>query len=124
MRLLPILVAVFAFIAMAAPPKKVVIQTSAVCEMCKTSIEKNLLAIEGVAKAELDLVTKKVKIKYDDKLVDVATLRQAIANTGYAADDVPARPKAVEGLANCCKPKDTAKKGCAKSCAKTCDKEG
>lgn len=108
---------------MAAPPKKVVIQTNAICEMCKVSIEKNLLALEGVQTAELDLVTKKVKVKYDDDLVDVATLRQAIANTGYEADEVPARPKAQEALAACCKPK-TDEKACAKSCAKSCDKEG
>lgn len=123
MRILPILVVLFAFVAMAAPPKKVTIQTNAVCEMCKTSIEKNLMALEGVVKAELDLVTKKVKIKFDDELVDVATLRQSIANSGYQADEVPARPKAVEALANCCKPKGE-KQACEKACAKKCDQEG
>ncbi|NJC25339.1 heavy-metal-associated domain-containing protein [Neolewinella antarctica] len=123
MRFLPILVAVFAFLNMAAPPEKVTIQTNAICEMCKVSIEKNLLAIEGVQKAELDLVTKKVKIKFDDALVDVATLRQAIANTGYEADDVPPRPKAQANLANCCKPEELKEKTCSKSCAKTCDDE-
>lgn len=109
------------FFAMAAPPKKIVIQTNAICGMCETNIETGLLAIEGVQKADLDLVTKKVKIKYDADLVDVATLRQAIANVGYNADDVPARPKAQEALAACCKPKKAAAACCAdktKACKK------
>ncbi|TXF90692.1 heavy-metal-associated domain-containing protein [Neolewinella aurantiaca] len=119
MRNLFLFVALFGFIAMAAPPKKIVIQTNAICGMCKTNIEESLGALEGVKKVELDLVTKKVKIKYDDDVLDAATLRQAIANTGYNADDVPARPKAQEALAACCKPKPDA--CCAdktKSCAK------
>ena len=123
MRNLFLLLTLFTFVAMAVPPKKIVIQTNAVCGMCKTNIETSLAAIEGVKKAELDLVTKKVKIKYDDKAVDVATLRQAIANTGYDADEVPARPKAQEALAACCKPKKTAAKACCADKAKACKKE-
>jgi copper chaperone CopZ len=121
MRNLFLFVALFGFLAMAAPPKKIVIQTNAICGMCKTNIEESLGALEGVKKVELDLVTKKVKVKYDDKVLDVATLRQAIANTGYNADDVMARPKAQEALAACCKPKKAASACCsdkAKSCAK------
>lgn len=83
--------------------KKISIKTSAVCGMCKVAIEKALYALEGVKKAELDLVTKKVKIKYDAALVDVATLRQAISATGYDADEVPARKKAYDALPGCCK---------------------
>ncbi|PSR12926.1 MAG: MerP protein [Bacteroidetes bacterium] len=83
--------------------KKVIIKTSAVCGMCKTTIEKALQALDGVAKAELDLVTQKVTVRYDTNKLDVATLRQAVAAAGYDADEVPARPKAYENLPNCCK---------------------
>jgi copper chaperone CopZ len=121
MRQLFLFIALFGLIAMAPPTKKVTIQTNAQCGMCKTSIESNLTALEGVKSAELDLVTKKVKIKYDDKVLDVATLRQAIANTGYSADDVPARPKAQEALAACCKPKEACTKEAAGAC---CAKKG
>jgi copper chaperone CopZ len=121
MRNLLLFVALFGFLAMAAPPKKIVIQTNAICGMCKTNIETSLNGMEGVKTAELDLVTMKVKIKFDDKVVDADMLRQAIANTGYNADDVPARPKAQEALAACCKPKTDAAACCAdkaKACAK------
>lgn len=119
MRNLLFIVALFGFFAMAAPPKKIVIQTNAICEMCQSRIESTLFDIEGVKKAELDLVTKKVKIKYDEDVVDVATLRQAIASVGYNADDVPARPKAQEALDACCKPKADA---CCADKAKACKK--
>lgn len=120
MRNLLLFVALLGFIAMAAPPEKIIIQTNAQCEMCRINIEGKLLALEGVKKAELDMVTKKVKIKYDDKKIDAATLRQAIANTGYNADDVPARPKAQQALAACCQPKTTS---CCADKAKACVKK-
>ena len=83
--------------------KKVVIKTSAICGMCKTTIEDALTRLDGVVKAELDLVTKKVTVRYLAKNVDVATLRQAISAAGYDADDIPARAKAYESLSACCK---------------------
>lgn len=83
--------------------KKVVIKTSAICGMCKTTIEGALTRLDGVVKAELDLVTQKVTVRYLAKNVDVATLRQAISASGYDADDVPARAKAYENLPACCK---------------------
>ena len=100
--------------------KKVTIKTSAVCEMCKVRIEKVLNGLEGVEDAELDLVTKNVKIKYDEDVIQVTQLKQAITMAGYGADDLPARPKAVDALPNCCKPDSTCGKkgGDMKSCHK------
>ncbi len=119
MRNLLFLVAVFGFLSMAAPPKKVTIQTNAVCGMCETNIETALTGLDGVKSADLNLETGKIKIKYDADLIEPATLRQAIANTGYNADNVPARPKAQEALAACCKPK---KEACCADKTKSCSK--
>ncbi len=83
--------------------QRVKIKTSAICDMCKVSIERALLKLQGVQTAELDLVTKKVNIRYDADQLSVATLRQAIAAVGYDADEVTARPKAYDSLAACCK---------------------
>ena len=82
----------------------IVIKTSAVCGMCKQRIERTLLSLAGVEAAELDLDTKEVRIEYLPEQITPAVLRQAIASVGYAADEVPARPKAVEALPLCCKP--------------------
>lgn len=121
MRFLAIIAVFFAFTAMAAPPKKITIQTNAQCEMCQNTIESTLFALDGVKKVELDLVTKKVKVKFDEKVIDETQLRQAIAAVGYNADDVPARPKAQKALADCCKPKKAGASCCA-SKAKACKK--
>ncbi|MEO0731198.1 MAG: heavy metal-associated domain-containing protein [Bacteroidota bacterium] len=93
----------FALTSMSAPLEKVSIQTNACCETSQYLIEKAIWALDGVQKCELDLVTQKVKIKYDAEKIDVATLRQAISGTGFQADDVPARPKAYAALPLCCK---------------------
>ena len=98
-----ILLLTFAAVSPVNKIEKAVIKTNAICGMCKATIEKALFALEGVESANLDLVTKKVKVRYDAELLNEATLRQAISAAGYAADDVPARPKAREGLPGCCK---------------------
>jgi copper chaperone CopZ len=126
MRILPILLFVFAFVAMAAPPKTLVIQTNAQCGMCKASIEKQLNALDGVKEAVLDLETKQVTVTYKGKKVDEAKLRQAISAAGYQADDVAPNPDAQAKLMACCQPKEAKAGGCCApkagaSCAK---KEG
>ncbi len=78
------------------------IQTTAICEMCKERIESSLGELDGVLDVRLDLTTKKVKIKFDDSKQSTASLRAAIANIGYAADDVLADRAAFEALPGCC----------------------
>ncbi|MEZ4983872.1 MAG: heavy metal-associated domain-containing protein [Saprospiraceae bacterium] len=90
--------------------RKAVIKTSAICGMCKTTIEKALSNVEGVQKAALDLVTAKVTVRYDEAKTNIHELRQAISAAGYDADEVPARPKAYENLPACCKKRATAQK--------------
>jgi copper chaperone CopZ len=87
----------------AAPPAKATIMTSAVCKMCKKTIETALLALPGVETAVLDVTTRKVKVKFDKKQISLAELRQGIAAAGYDADDVPALSRAYEALPGCCK---------------------
>lgn len=105
MRLLLFLAALVSFTAVApvAPPAKAKIKTSAVCEMCKKTIESALLKLPGVESASLDLTTRQVKVKYDKSKISLAQLRQGIAAAGYDADEVPALPRAYEALPGCCK---------------------
>lgn len=104
MRLLIVLTLLFSGTLFATPPlARAVIQTNACCETSQFLIEKALNRLDGVKRCELDLVTRKVRIKYDPAKLDLATLRQAIAGTGFAADEVPPRPKAYAALPGCCK---------------------
>lgn len=116
MRFLPILLFAFTFVAMAAPPKKATILTNAQCGMCKATIEQQLMAMDGVKKATLDLETKEVTVKFSNKKTNLDDIRLAISNLGYQADDVAPNAAAQAALSDCCKPK---KKGACCSKAKS-----
>lgn len=125
MRFLPILLFAFAFLAMAAPPKEVVIQTNAQCGMCKATIEKQLADLDGVKTAVLDLETQRVTVKFNRKKVNESTLRQVISSAGYQADDLAADPEAQAKLMACCQPKPAKTGGCcAPKAGASCGKKG
>ena len=92
--------------AQTAPPKgteTVKFKTSAVCDMCKTRLEKSLAYEKGVQSATLDVPSKILIVSYrTDKTTPVA-LRAAVQKTGYDADDLIAEPKAYNRLPECCK---------------------
>ncbi|WP_375446659.1 heavy-metal-associated domain-containing protein [uncultured Fibrella sp.] len=83
--------------------KEVKIKTSAICEMCKARIERNLAFEKGVKEATLDVDTKVVTIKYNPAKTDVTKLKANITKTGYDADEVAADPKGYDKLPSCCK---------------------
>lgn len=91
-------------IAASERPKSevVTIQTTAICGMCKKTIEKAVLATEGVEEAVLNLNTKKIKIKFDPAKTTANKLRTVIANTGYDADDVKKNEESFNKLPECC----------------------
>jgi periplasmic mercuric ion binding protein len=79
------------------------VKTSAVCDMCKTTIERELAFTKGVKKSELDVPSKVVTVVYNPNKTTPEKIRLAISMAGYDADDVPAEPKAYEKLHACCK---------------------
>ena len=86
------------------PALTVKIKTSAICEMCKVRIEKNLALTKGVEKSDLNLEDQSnITVFYNPDKIDVAKIKQVIAETGYDADDVKAIKKSYEKLPNCCK---------------------
>lgn len=87
--------------------KEIKIQTSAVCGMCKETLESNLAFEKGVKSVELNDKTKILTIQYKTAKTDPDKLREAISKLGYDADDVKADPKAYAKLPACCK-KDVA----------------
>jgi periplasmic mercuric ion binding protein len=89
------------------PIKEVKIKTSAICEMCKSRIERNLGFEKGVKEADLNVETKVVTIRYDVRKTDPAKLKAVIVSTGYDADDLPADTKGYAKLPSCCKKGNT-----------------
>jgi len=86
------------------------VKTSAVCKMCKKTIETALSSEKGVKKSELDVNSKIVTVTYNPKETTPEKIRKAIADSGYDADEVPANPKAYKKLANCCKKENASHK--------------
>lgn len=83
--------------------RKAEIKTSAVCEMCKATIEKAMFRVKGVKMSSLNVDTKMLTVIYDSKLTTLDKIRTAINNVGYDADESPATPEAYENLHSCCK---------------------
>ena len=83
--------------------EKVTIQTSAVCEMCKTTIEEGLAYAKGVREADLNLDDFKVTVTYRADKTDPEKIKQAIAKLGYTADNVKPTQKDFDKLNECCK---------------------
>jgi mercuric ion binding protein len=83
--------------------KTVGIKTSAVCEMCKDRLEKDLTFEKGVKSVNLDLETKVLNIAYIDGKTNPELLRKRVTLVGYHADNLKRDPKAYEKLDPCCK---------------------
>lgn len=56
------------------------------CNHCVQAVEGALKKISGVKSAKVNLAENNVTVSYDDKEVDVDTLKKAIEDQGY---DVP-----------------------------------
>jgi len=85
---------------------EVVIKTSAQCQTCKSTIEKNLTGLKGILSANLDLATKNVKVVYSPEITNPDKIREAISKIGYDADNVKADPTAYQKLPTCCQKPD------------------
>lgn len=83
--------------------KKVEIKTSAICGMCKSTIEKALSKEAGVTQSKLDVKTKVVTVTYDPSKTNPDKIRKAITMAGYDADNMPADSSAYNKLDGCCK---------------------
>ncbi|SFP99714.1 heavy-metal-associated domain-containing protein [Hymenobacter arizonensis] len=87
----------------AAAPATAQFKTSAVCDMCKTRIEKSMAYEKGVQSAVLDVPTQMLTVTYRPEKTNPAALRSAVQKTGYDADDQVADARAYNRLPDCCK---------------------
>jgi periplasmic mercuric ion binding protein len=79
------------------------IKTSAVCNMCKATIEKGMAYEKGVQNANLDVASQMLTVQYRADKTNVESLRQAVTKLGYDADSTAADAKAYNRLDDCCK---------------------
>jgi len=89
-------------VAAKAQTEKVEIKTSAICDMCKDAIERDLAFEKGVKSSDLDLETKVITVEYNAKKTNPEKIRTRITKVGYNADEKKRDPKAYSKLPACC----------------------
>ena len=95
----------FSGAVMAQKTATVNMKTSAVCSMCKETIESSLIFEKGIVQVNLDVETAILFVKYKTSKTNPDVIRKKVSLVGYSADEVPADPAAYEALHFCCKAK-------------------
>lgn len=72
------------------------------CGMCKKTIEKAAMSVEGVSSAKWDREKKKIDVSFDDSKTDVMAIHKAIAASGYDTEKANAPKEAYNALHGCC----------------------
>ncbi len=78
------------------------IHSNAVCDMCQTTIQTEMLYVKGVQTVKVDLETNTIHVDYKANKTDPDKLRQAISKLGYMADNVMPDAEARKALPDCC----------------------
>lgn len=103
----------FCFIAVGTSAQQKAVQTVKIstptvqCDMCKKTIEDLLKRYDGVmsvtVKLNKDSSKRETTIKYLTDRINEETLKAAIANAGYDANEIAANPESYKALPKCCK---------------------
>jgi Cu+-exporting ATPase len=59
------------------------------CASCVQSIEKNLLQMQGVITAAVNLATAKARVEYNPVETNLSEIKKAIEDSGYRVPDIP-----------------------------------
>ncbi|MDB4126607.1 cation transporter [Flavobacteriales bacterium] len=73
------------------------------CDMCKTKIETAAKKIEGVKKARWNVVSGKMKVKFNPAITNTDKIQQMIARIGYDTEKNKATDESYNNLHHCCK---------------------
>ncbi len=81
-----LLSAALATVAVAAEPKRVVLDVPSMnCSLCPISVKKALEKVPGVVEVRAELATKSAEATYDPDRTSPEALARAVANAGYPA---------------------------------------
>ncbi len=72
------------------------------CMMCKKRIEGALADMEGVHEAEWNVDTKMMHVAWDETVVRLRQIKEAIAGVGHDTDEVRAPDEVYAQLPGCC----------------------
>jgi copper chaperone CopZ len=89
--------------------QKAIIKTTITCDHCKECetcgqlFNQKLLREKGVQMVNIDTEKMTIEVIYNSKKTTLESIKTAISNLGYDADEVRANPEAYEKLDGCCK---------------------
>lgn len=89
--------------------QKAVIKTTITCDHCKECetcgqlFNQKLLRETGIQMVTLDTEKMTIEVIFNAKKTTLESIKTAISNLGYDADEVKANPEAYEKLDGCCK---------------------
>ncbi len=72
------------------------------CEMCQKKIETAAKANEGVKTARWNIVSQKMKVKFNPEVISIDTIQKSIANVGYDTEKYRADDEVYNNLHHCC----------------------
>jgi membrane fusion protein, copper/silver efflux system len=84
------------------PDMNVVFAVSGNCEMCKERIENAAKSVQGVSSADWDVNSKKISVEYDNKMVGLDEIQEAIAKAGHDTEKFRASDEVYNNLPECC----------------------
>lgn len=85
---------------------KASIEVDGVCGMCKARIEKACLNTKGVKFATWSVETHELKLIYDDRKTDLATIEKQVLTAGHDTKNAKATDEAYATVHACCKYRD------------------
>ncbi len=92
--------------AQTKPVETIKIKTPTVgCESCKTRIEEYLKRYDGVTYVNVNWRKKETMVKFLTNRINAETIKAAIANAGYDADEYPANQDVFKQLPKTCQHK-------------------
>ena len=97
------------FISIASTAQQKAVQTVKVstptvqCDMCKKTIEDLMKRYDGVLSVNVNVRQKTTTIKYLTDRINEETIKAAIANAGYDANEIAANAESYKALPKCCK---------------------
>lgn len=77
-------------------------EVDGVCMMCKERIEKAAIKSKGVKSAIWDVKTHELKLIYDERKIDLKSIKQNIADVGHDTKEIKATDEAYNSVHPCC----------------------
>ncbi len=91
------------FNTMAQDYQKVKFKVWGNCEMCQTKITKAAKSVEGVRKAQWNIASQQMMIKFDAEKTSLEAVQKVISDAGYDNDGFRADDEVYKKLHYCCK---------------------